>query len=166
MTHAPTVKQSLFRSLIECDSKKIIQRPEMNWIEEDRGYKDTHSDIGFQLAQFPGKMAKERQRERSKNLKMFQQCFFCTSAVHERAAAESGRRKGLGGSIVEPAWKQTKEIGTAWAKVQNCRRYVSRASSTHITGNVQRLRWSLTARIPSDPLLNKSFETQTVRWNP
>ena len=33
------------------------------------------------------------------------------------------KEKGLGGSIVEPPWKQTKEIGIAWAKVQNSRRY-------------------------------------------
>ena len=55
--------------------------------------------------------------------------------------------------------KQTDQIGQRGQKLFS--RYVSRASSTHITGNVQRLRWSLTARIPSDPLLQWNKEVGT-----
>ena len=51
----------------------------------------------------------------------------------KRTAAQrlqvGGGRKFRGG-IVEPPWKQTREIGTAWSKVK--RRYVERASSFDI----------------------------------
>ena len=44
---------------------------------------------------------------------------------------------------------------------------MSQASLTHITGNVQRLRWSLTARIPTNPLhhLYIIFETNCALQN-
>ena len=41
------------------------------------------------------------------------------------------------GGIMEPPWKQTREIGTAWAKVQTCCRYVNLASQVHILSKHQ-----------------------------
>ena len=46
----------------------------------------------------------------------------------KRLQVSDGKR--FRGGIVEPPWKQTREIGTAWSKVK--RRYVERASSFDI----------------------------------
>ena len=113
----------------------------------------SHSDIGFHLRNsISRKNGDGTERWRSLWKSIVQHCLHVTAenAWLLKVALENvAEERRFRGGIMEPPWKQTGEIGTAWAKVQNCRRYVSRASSTHITGNVQRLRWSLTARIPT-----------------
>ena len=54
-----------------------------------------HSDIGFQLAQVPGKVVKERQGERSKNLKMFQQ-WFCAHLQFTNARQQKSQVRRFG----------------------------------------------------------------------
>ena len=71
---------------------------------------------------------------------MFQKIGLCasaelTSAAHKRL--ESGGGEKVCGKYREQPWKQTREIGTAWAKVQTCRRYVNLASQVHILSKHQ-----------------------------
>ena len=63
------------------------------------------------------------------------------TAAHERL--KTAEEKRFRGSIVEPPWKQTREIGTARAKVQNSRRY-ARLIRSGFTANCKRLRWQET----------------------
>ena len=93
--------------------------------------------------------------EQSRRMKVFEQNgFFVTAEFSggEKSGAAQLRKPRFWGWSHEEPWNQTEQIRQRGQNFENCRRYVSRASSTHITGNVQRLRWSLTARIPSDPL--------------
>ena len=59
----------------------------------------THSDIGFQFVQFPGKKAMEPKGEKVGALEDVSKNGLCTSAVHERAAAEGGGRKKVFGGV-------------------------------------------------------------------
>ena len=83
---------------------------------------------------------------------MFEQKLFPLTAVTKRLKLQRcWGGKGLGGSIVEPPWKQTREIGTAWLKVQS-RRY-ARLIRSGFTANCKRLRWQETCNGTPAPCL-------------
>ena len=72
-----------------CDSKGFTHTDTHN----------THSDIGFQLTQFPGKMAMEPQGERVSALEMFNTMFTCLQWRASRGARRTTEERFKGGSM-------------------------------------------------------------------
>ena len=85
--------------------------------------RSTLSTIGFQLDSIAtmGRKVREQQSAKGSGDKvLFNILLKCT---RKRLKAERGslamrQREMVCGGYHEPPWKQTKEIGTAWAKVQ------------------------------------------------
>ena len=107
---------------------------------------ESHSDIGFQLLNSQVERRREsRKANGSSTCRCFNKMVFSLDCGKRTAATRlqvSGGKRFRGG-IVEPPWKQTREIGTARAKVQNSRRY-ARLIRSGFTANCKRLRWQET----------------------
>ena len=78
-----------FRSESSASLRRITPSTQVGWLSE------SHSDSGFQLTQFPGKMAMERKGGRVSALGMLNKVFCMTAAGQQWKSAHQ-LEKGLG----------------------------------------------------------------------
>ena len=71
-----------------------------------------HSDIGFQLTQFPGKMAMERKGERVGAFEKFNILFTCLQI--DQRGCTSTVEKGFVGSSMKPLWNQRAKLDSVF----------------------------------------------------